>query len=360
MNRIERTAHEIFELEIVSALELLKRPAPSRQWCVEPWVPHREVTLLSGDGGIGKSTIALQLCTSAAARLDWFGMEVRHGAALYISCEDDIDEVHYRLEQIKAQTPDADFGQLHIVSLAGEPAFLATPAPAGMQPTARFKAIEKAIERHEIRLLVLDAAADVFGGNEIDRAQTRGFIQMLRGLAIRRNCAVILLAHPSVDAMKTGRGYAGSTAWNNSVRARLYFTRATAPDGSEPDQDRRLLELAKSNRGRAGQKIIMRWHAGCFVLDGAHETGLERLHKEIQAEQKFIELLQMFNEQGQTVSASRNHTFAPNLFAKHPAADGIGKKEFEHAMQRLLTADKIEIVEYGPPSRRYSKLRIKA
>jgi RecA-family ATPase len=317
------------------------------------------VTLIGGDGGIGKSLIALQLAVSSAADLPWFGLDVRQGGALYVSCEDPIGEVHFRLEQIQAQHPDANLSQLHIIDLAGKNAILAAPSTKGMQPTKLFEGIEEFIERQQIRLLVLDSTADVFGGNEIDRAQTRGFIQTLRGLAIRRDCAVILLAHPSVDAMKTGRGYSGNTAWNNSVRARLYFIRATSSDGSEPDPDLRILEIAKNNRGKTGQKIFMRWHDGCFVLDGADEDGIERLNNDLKAEEAFLRLLRLFNEQNQPISASRNQTFAPTLFARHPDSEGISKSAFERAMQKLLTADKIEIYDSGPPSRRYSKLRVK-
>ena len=60
------------------------------------------------------------------------------------------------------------------------------------------------------------------------------------------NAAVIILAHPSVDGIKTGRGYSGSTHWNNAVRSRLYFT--TGPQtkdeeaGPPSDPDTRLLE----------------------------------------------------------------------------------------------------------------------
>ena len=353
---IRRTAIDIQELEIVNAAELLRKPAPRRQWLVEPWLPHREVTLFSGDGGIGKSTIGLQLCVSCVAGLPWFGRDIRSGAALYLSCEDDRDEVHFRLQQIKAHEPSADLSRLHIVCLAGQDAILAKPSNGRMQGTKLFGVIETAIEKHSVRLLVLDSAADVFGGNEIDRGQTRSFIQLLRGLAIRRNCAVILLAHPSVDAMKTGRGYSGTTHWNNGVRSRLYLIRATAEDDSEPDPDLRILELAKANRGRVGQKIFMRWHEGAFVLDGMGEDGLQKLNRDLKIEQTFLELLDLYRTQDRHVSPSPSRTYAPTMFSKDPAANGIGPKAFERAMNILLTADKIKIETDGPPSKRRQHL----
>lgn len=356
--RIHRTAREIERIEIIRALELLSKRAPSRQWLVEPWIPHREVTLISGDGGIGKSTIALQLCAASAAGMLWFGLEVRPGAALYLSCEDDIDEIHFRLEQIVAHEPEMHLDRLHIISLAGRDAILACPSGGGMRPTRLFDEIERIIAERGIGLLVLDAAADVFGGDEIDRTQTRGFIQLLRGLAIRQSCAIVLLSHPSVDGMRTGRGCAGSTAWNNSVRSRLYFTRATASDDSEPDPDLRVLELAKSNRGKIGQKLFMRWHDGRFILDGG--GSLDGLARQLRAERVFIEAARIMIGQGQTLSPNRNQTYAPQVIAEHPLADGIGKRELERAMQILLSAGKLRIENHGPPSRRYKRLAIDA
>src|SRR5690606_40940583 len=70
---------------------------------------------------------------------------------------------------------------------------------------------------------VCSSDLDLFGGDEINRNQVRRFIGMLRALAIAFDTAVVLLSHPSVQGMQTGTGTSGSTAWNNSVRSRLYL-----------------------------------------------------------------------------------------------------------------------------------------
>lgn len=116
-------------------------------------------------------------------------------------------------------------------------------------------------------LLVLDTLADFFGGNENDRAQARQFIGMLRGLAIRHDCAVLLLSHPSVAGISSGVGSSGSTAWNNSVRSRLYLSRVTGEDGYEPNPDARRLAVKKSNYGRIGAEILLHWDKGVFVAE---------------------------------------------------------------------------------------------
>ena len=74
-------------------------------------------------------------------------------------------------------------------------------------------------------VFVLDTLADLHAGQENDRATARQFIGFLRGLALRHELAVVLLAHPSNAGMASGSGLSGSTAWNASVRSRLYLER---------------------------------------------------------------------------------------------------------------------------------------
>ena len=78
----------------------------------------------------------------------------------------------------------------------------------------------------------------MYPANENDRAKVRQFVGILRGLALRQRCAVMLLGHPSLTGLNTGTGTSGSTAWNNSVRSRLYLERIVR-DGYEPDPDKR-------------------------------------------------------------------------------------------------------------------------
>jgi len=53
------------------------------------------------------------------------------------------------------------------------------------------------------------------------RAWDEAGVAMLRGLAFKADCAILLLAHPSVAGMSSGSGLSGWTSWDNSVRSRL-------------------------------------------------------------------------------------------------------------------------------------------
>lgn len=339
------------------AADLLSRPAPPRAWIVPGLIPAREVTLLSGDGGGGKTTLALQLGHARACGWTWLDREVTSGHSLYYGAEDDRDELHWRLEQIAAPVlaGPLDPGALTLITVAGEDAELAiADRETGVRPTARLLDLEQRVRDLEVTLLILDAAADAFGGDEIRRREVRAFIRLLRGMADRCGCAVLLLAHPSADGIRSGTGTSGSTHWSNAVRSRLYLRTPTVQGSEEPDPDLRELTLMKANRAPRGQRLTLRWRDGQFVTEhpGAASDVLARGH----ARRVFMDLLAVITRQGQRVSDKVGTSYAPSRMAKEPEGRAIGNARLQGAMLELLREGHIHVREEGPPSRRRSFL----
>ena len=344
-----------FKSGVFRASDLDGQVVPERKWHVRDLIPSGTVTLFGGDGGTGKSLCALQLAASTALDCAWLGFEVMHGKAVYLSAEDDKAELHRRLADIARAggVTLADLGALTLRSLAGEDALLATLAKGGaLEATGILDGIEELLQRDRPDLLVLDTLADYFPGNENDRAQARQFIGLLRGLAIRHQCAVVMLAHPSLSGLNSGSGTSGSTGWNNSVRSRLYLERVIQ-DGYEADADARLLRTMKSNYGRIGGEIALQWRGGVFVAD-APITGLDRLAANAKAERVFLKLLDLVNGQGRNVKSKGGPNYAPKVFSAHPDSEGVSKRALGQAMEKLLTDGKITVGSEGPPSRRVS------
>lgn len=184
----------------------------------------------------------------------------------------------------------------------------------------------------------------------------RQFIGILRGLALRQRCAVMLLGHPSLTGLSSGTGTSGSTAWNNSVRSRLYLSRIIQ-DGYEPDPDKRVMSTKKANYGRIGGEINMTWREGVFVPD-EQPTGLDALAVNAKAERVFLTLLGKLTEQGRRVNAAGGQAYAPKVFSDHPDNEGVTKRAFKAAMERLLSAGKLRVAEDGPPSKRRTHLEV--
>jgi RecA-family ATPase len=321
--------------------------------------PDRVVTIISGDGGVGKSLLAAQLAVAVATGGAWIGRYVERGPVVLVSAEDDLNELHRRLVSIAdaERLALADMSDLHLITLAGRDAVMGAPeGKAGIiKETPIWRALVTVVERVAPRLVILDTLADVFAGNEIARQEARQFIGMLRGLAIDHNLAVVLLTHPSLSGMSTGSGTSGSTAWNNSVRSRLYLETIKNETGQEINSDLRALRIKKSNYGPTGSEIRLRWSDGCFVCE-TPVGGFDKIVADARAERVFLDLLRKMASQGRDVSSRPSQTYAPTVFEKHPNAEGIRKREFASAMERLLIAESILVEPSAPPSRRYSKI----
>lgn len=248
-------------------------PAPPRQWIVPDWIPRATVTALYGDGGVGKSLLAQQLLTCTALGEPWLGLEVAKGRALGIFCEDDAAELQRRQEAINHAlgTAMADLGDLRLMSRLGDDNVLMdfTGSDTGVL-TDFFNDLDATMAKFRPALAALDTAADLFGGNENVRPQVRRFVGACLGrLALRHDCAVLLLAHPSSAGLANGSGTGGSTAWNNTVRSRLYLDRQKAEGGEPADPDARLLSRMKANYAPADARIDLRWQRGAFCRPDA-------------------------------------------------------------------------------------------
>jgi RecA-family ATPase len=350
------------EHRIVEAPILARDPEPERKWIVEDVIPDETLTLKSGEGGIGKTTLALQLAVAMRTNGYWLGMKVAQGPVLFVTSEDDRKDVNLSLRAILkgehkslAHCPD-----LHILPLADRDACLAAPSTklGAIAATPLWHALVRVVERRKPRIVIFDALADLFGGEENSRRHVRGFIVLLKRLAIQQKLAVILIAHPSLTGMNTGSGLSGSTDWHNGPRARLYFERPKDKDGKTFDDDLRILTVKKVQYAKEGTVFRLRRNAGFFVYEGRDGgSTFDRAASAAKAETVFLALLQAYDDQGRRVSPNSGKNYAPTAFADDDDAKGVDSKALARAMTRLLKANRIHLEKVGPPSRQRDQLR---
>lgn len=341
-------------LNAIDPSEWEGQPIPERQWYLEGLIPNRQVTLLSGDGGTGKSLLGYQVGLAGVLGVETLGFRPAEGRVVYLAAEDDKGELRRRghdiLRSLGRTWADLS-GNMRVIPMAGKDAELVSEKRRSreLELTVLAQQITELLTKFRPNLLILDTAADVFGGDEINRKQVRFFVSMLRRFAMDFDLAVLLLSHPSVAGMQTGTGLSGSTAWNNSVRSRLYFT------ADKTDEDLRLLKNMKANYGRKGAETKLRWHEGAFVLDDGKPSATAALVAN-HADKVFLRMLSAINGSGRRVSSSRSTAYAPTVMAAMPEREGASKKTLEEAMARLFAENKIAVVKEGPPSRQRERL----
>ena len=328
------------------AADLEGKRVPVRQFLVDGVIPHVNVTNLSGDGGLGKTILALMLGTSLSSRAPWLGFDTMQGPFLYFGAEDDDDELHIRLDQMRVELGLSwgDLADFHYRSFVGEDALVAILDKGVLQPTQILDRIETRIRDLGAFACVLDTSADVFGGDEINRTQVRKFVTLLRGVCVRTRSSIILLSHPSIAGMASGTGTSGSTAWHNSVRSRLYL--------EEAEGDARRLHFKKLNYGPKGKPMKLIWRNGIFVPD----DGKAAASAQVNAEIIFLSLLDAYTREERNVSSSTSPTYAPKVFADDRRGKGIGRDALRDAMNALFEKDEIINEEFGPPSHRRKRI----
>jgi len=322
---------------------------PPREWLVDGVIPHKNVTLLSGDGGLGKTILALMLGAALSARTDWLGLKPMQGPSFYFGAEDDRPELHRRLDQIRRESGLSwgDLADLHGISRAGEDALLSVQDRGTIKPTELLNRLDTRLRDIGAIACFIDTSADVFGGDEINRQQVRQFVGLLRGLAIRNHLSVVLLAHPSLSGMASGSGTSGSTAWSNSVRSRMYL------EGDDKDPDARVLNFKKANYGPKGKPLRLRWQNGLFIPDDGEKA---LASAQANAEAMFLATLDAYTTQGRHVSASQSVAYAPTVFSRDPNCKGFSMDSFRDAMNALFAKGAIKIETFGPPSKQRSRV----
>lgn len=153
MNDRARYERGAVDLPVVSAATLAGADVTPRHWIVEDMIPSRTVTIAGGDGGVGKSTLLLQLAAAVASGRQWIGMATERASVVFVSAEDDIEELHRRLAAI-ASGLDVDLAELrdlYIVPLAGHDAIMG--APEGKTGTIK----ETAVWRSLVRIITRQA-----------------------------------------------------------------------------------------------------------------------------------------------------------------------------------------------------------
>jgi hypothetical protein len=224
-------------LRVTTAARVPMRPV---DWLVPDLLPAGKLVLMAGEGGLGKSTLTLDLAARLSRGEPAFGLDYPpvQGRALMASCEDDReDTVVPRLRACGADLERVDF-------LDG------VEAEGGERLAAWSLAHHEALEAYlkecrDVRLVVIDPAAAFAGRAGVDGykdAELRALLGPLADLAAAHRIAVLLVCHMGkANVRRAIHRVLGSVGWVNAARAALLVC-------ADPDHgDCRLVLPLKSN-----------------------------------------------------------------------------------------------------------------
>ena len=233
------------------------------------WLPRKSVTLFGSHGGTGKSYVGLEVAVRVVLGLDVFGCKTDPVNTIFYSCEDEQAVMRDRADRIAIELghkPSDLDGRLFLLDMTShtQPELYRETREGGAVTTT-FPKLFNTVERVDAGLVVIDNASDVFAANENDRTKVREFMRMLKAPAQEMDLAILLLAHTNkvtaqAKAGEDVQGYSGSTAWHNSARSRWFM----AFDKDDPEL--RVLSLDKSNYGKSGLTVEVRWHESKKLL----------------------------------------------------------------------------------------------
>ncbi len=336
--------------------DLAQRDAPAREWLIDGWLGRGHPTLFVGPGGVGKSLLAQQLSASLAVMEPLLADVVsRPLRVLMWMCEDDHDELWRRQVAIShwLQRPLSDFQNLVIVPRLGIDNTLLTTEYGRPMWTLLINELREQCGDYQADVWVGDNIGQMFGGNENARHDVTMFINGVSGACGKTT--PILLGHPSRGS---GSEFSGSSAWENAVRMRWWFS-DRLPDEKEPDSDVerdpsvRFLSKRKTNYSVKDYRQFQ-WREGVFYPH-VDPTGIDDPYREAQAKRLVIHGIQRLASMDIYTSEKTGQNYLPAMLLKYGLNDGVPAGVIGRAMRTLLLDGKIARKEVGKNAARMPK-----
>ncbi len=214
-----------------------KVKAKTVKWLWYPYIPYGKITIIQGDPGDGKSTLALNLLSlvTNGGILPLSHMNVEQGTVIYQNNEDGKEDTIVP----RMRACGADLSKVAYIDETEDVLSMGD------------ERIEQVLEETHARLIILDPIQAYLGDTDMNRAsEIRPVFHRLAAIAQKRNCAVVLIGHMSKG---NGKGlYRGLGSIDIAAVARSVLLVSKVGD------DLRVLAPIKNNLAPMGDSILFR------------------------------------------------------------------------------------------------------
>lgn len=217
---------------------------PPREWVIDGMMLAGKSALLAGLSGVSKTTAALLASMAIATGTRFAGRATRGGKVIFISGEEDRDELrrrvnaYIRMNNMDPVSVQAIRDGLLSFPLVGKDIRLCTRAGGTLESTALHQQIiDLAREAGDVRLIVLDHVGLLHGGDFNAKEDAAMTMRLINGIAQETGAALILLAHSPKSSARDEESDAsaiyGSTAFVEQARGGWLMATMRPPEAKK-------------------------------------------------------------------------------------------------------------------------------
>ena len=300
--------------EKLEILRLSDVPLQEVKWLWYPYIPFGKITIIQGDPGEGKTTLALRLAAACTTGQALPGMEVPElFNVIYQTAEDGLGDT------VKPRLMDAGADQERVLNINESEKTL----------TLLDERIEAAITQTGAKLLILDPIQGYLGERvDMNRAnEIRTVLKNVAAVAERTGCAIVMVGHlnKSAGANSAYRGL-GSIDFRAAARSVLLVGRIK----KEPNV--RVIVHDKSSLAPEGKSMAFSLGSeeGFRWLDGYEDITAEELLCGVSAVTKTASAEELIRDM-----LSGGEPVAANEIFRMAEAKGISKRTVNEAKKNI-------------------------
>ena len=330
-------------------------------------IPLGVVAILSGQGGVGKSMMALNLAIATASQCPIDAFEsVEPMRVIYLSGEDDKGEMHRRTRSILIKHFRRDTGLefeddrdsinpilnfLHIPDLTGKPLRL-TEKVLDISETPVFTQLMLAVEPFDqLGLIVIDTAIRFRGGSENDSSDTSLFISLCERLAKKTGATVLVVTHTNKQAagQNNQNTIRGSSALVDNARLVLSMRQMTDKEADQNEvsspENYVCLQCVKSNYTKLGKPMwFKKGDLGQLEFTDLQSKMLEKIVFDQEKDKQIIfEKIEDESEQNKFYSISN----FSKIFGGKDGVLELSTQRITRLLKEMIKSEKINVKTEG-------------
>lgn len=230
-----------------------------KQFLWNGFIPLGTSTLMSGRGGVGKSTMSLHIAAQVTRGTCDGDLRGQPRDVLIVSPEDEPEAV--TIPRLRAA--GADLKRVKFLSV--ETHIDGETTEGQIILPYHIPVIKEAVEISGAALIILDPVIAVIDGNNNKAQEVRQAVSPLDRLAQELNITIILIAHFNKGSGDVAEKVTGSHAWRDVARSLLVF-------GHDKDNDQVIMSQDKANYTKNAGNLAFKIEEAAVPTDEGENT----------------------------------------------------------------------------------------